>query len=105
MESTRGMTVSFGRRFVTCAPVPLRHHLPQHTVDTAFERGWSEVENGELLDNAEREGYELLVTTDRNLKHQQNLANRRLAIVVLLSTSWPRMQRRIEDIEKAVDAA
>ena len=86
-------------------PVPLRHHLPQHTVDTAFERGWSEVENGELLDNAEREGYELLVTTDRNLKHQQNLANRRLAIVVLLSTSWPRMQRRIEDIEKAVDAA
>ncbi len=86
-------------------PVPLRHHLSEHTVDTAFERGWSEVENGELLDTAEREGYDLLVTTDRNLKHQQNLADRRLAIVVLLSTSWPRMQRRIEDIAKAVDGA
>ena len=84
-------------------PVPLRDHLSQHTVDTAFERGWSELVNGELLDTAEREGYHLLITTDRNLKFQQNLANRQLAIVVLLSTSWPRMQLRIEDIRTAVD--
>ena len=55
--------------------------------------------------DSEREGYDLLITTDRNLKHQQNLANRQLAIVVLLSTSWPRMQRRIEDIRTAVDGA
>ncbi len=86
-------------------PVPLREYLSQHTVDTAFERGWSEMENGELLDTAEREGYHLLITTDRNLKHQQNLANRQLGIVVLLSTSWPRMHRRIDDIRTAVDGA
>ena len=46
-------------------PVPLRDYLSQHTVDTAFECGWSEMENGELLDTAEREGYQLLITTDR----------------------------------------
>ena len=84
-------------------PVPLREHLAQHKVDTAFERGWSEMKNGELLDIAEREGYELLITTDRNLPHQQNLATRQLAILVLLSTSWPRIQLRIEDITTAVD--
>lgn len=50
-------------------PAPLRHHQRNHTVDTAFQRGWSEMENGELLDHAEREGYQLLITTDRNLKH------------------------------------
>ena len=84
-------------------PAPLRDHLAQHTVDTAFERGWSEMENGELLDTAEREGYQLLITTDRNLRYQQNLTNRQLAILVLLSTSWPRIQRRIEEIRTAVD--
>ena len=84
-------------------PVPLRDDLSQHNIDTAFERGWSEMENGELLDTAEREGYQLLITTDRNLRNQQNLANRQLAILVLLSTSWPRIQVRIEDIRTAVD--
>ena len=85
-------------------PVPLRNHLPQHSVDTAYERGWSELTNGELLDAAEREGYELLVTTDSSLGHQQNLSGRRLAVVVLLSASWPRMQQRIEEIRSTIGA-
>jgi hypothetical protein len=55
-------------------PVPLRRHFTGHVVDTAFERGWSGLENGALLDSAERDGYELLITTDQNLKHQQNLS-------------------------------
>ena len=84
-------------------PVPLRRHLTGHVVDTAFERGWSNVENGELLDAAERDGYGLLITTDQNLKHQQHLGGRQLAIVVLLSTSWPRVRLRISDIQAAVD--
>ncbi len=61
--------------------------------------------NGELLDAAEREGFEVFVTTDRNLKHQQNLMRRRVGIVVLLSTSWPRTQRVIPSVVAAVDAA
>jgi hypothetical protein len=59
----------------------------QHEVSTAFERGWSRLKNGELLDAAELEGFGVLVTTDSKLKSQQNLAARRIAIVVLLSTS------------------
>jgi len=83
-------------------PVPLRRHLTSHVVDTVFERGWSTLSNGELLDVAEQEGYELLITTDQNLRYQQHLANRQLAIIVLLSTSWPRIQLRIKTIQAAV---
>ena len=84
-------------------PVPLRQHLTRHLVDTAFERGWSTLRNGELLDVAEHECYDLLITTDQNLRYQQQLAARQLAIIVLLSTSWPRIQRRIEAIQAAIE--
>ena len=86
-------------------PVPLRDSLAQHEISTTYERGWSELRNGELLDAAEREGFALLVTTDSNLRHQQNLSKRRVAIVVLLSTSWPRIQRAIPTVASAIDAA
>jgi len=72
-------------------------------VDTAFERGWSALQNGELLDVAEQEGYDLLMTTDQNLRYQQHLADRPLAIIVLLSTSWPRIQLKIATIQAAVE--
>ena len=87
------------------APDPLRESLTPHDVPAAYERGWSKLTNGELLEAAEREGYEVLVTTDTSLKDQQNLTARRIGIVVLLSTSWPRMQRVIPSIVAAVDAA
>src|SRR5688572_13648086 len=84
-------------------PVPLRRHLTGHVVETVFERGWSTLENGDLLDAAEQDGYGLLITTDQNLKHQQQLRGRQLAIVVLLSTSWPRIRLRVDVIQAAVD--
>lgn len=83
-------------------PVPLRHHLPAHTVNTAFEQGWSELKNGDLLNTAEHEGYELFVTTDQNLRYQQNFSDRRLAILVLMSTSWPRIRLKVEEIQTIV---
>nr|VFK56798.1 MAG: hypothetical protein BECKTUN1418F_GA0071002_109510 [Candidatus Kentron sp. TUN]VFK60412.1 MAG: hypothetical protein BECKTUN1418D_GA0071000_11234 [Candidatus Kentron sp. TUN]VFK63613.1 MAG: hypothetical protein BECKTUN1418E_GA0071001_10924 [Candidatus Kentron sp. TUN] len=86
-------------------PVPLRHHLSGHQVSTAYELGWSNIENGDLLRQAENHDFEVLVTTDTNLKHQQNLANRRIAIVVLGSTSWLRIQRVLHDVLNAVDNA
>ncbi len=86
-------------------PAPLRQHLARHTIDTAFERGWSSWHNGALLDVVEQEGYDLLMTTDQNLRYQQNLADRQLAIIVLLSTSWPRIQWRIDEIQAALDRA
>ena len=84
-------------------PAPLGRDLAGHDVNTVFGRGWSGLDNGALLDRAEKDGYQLLVTTDQHLRHQQNLAGRRLAIVVLLAASWPRIQRRVADIQAAVD--
>ena len=86
-------------------PVPLREALAQHEVSTAYERGWSNLTNGELLDTAEQEGFTVFVTTDLNLKHQQNLGARRIAIVVLTSTSWPRIQGAIGTVVRAIDTA
>ena len=83
-------------------PRPLRSYLAEHSVDTASERGWSNLDNGDLLAAAEAEGYDLLLTTDQHIRHQQNLANRKLAIMVLLSTAWPLIQLRVEDIQDAV---
>ena len=72
--------------------MPLRKALTAHKVQTAYECGWSSLRNGDLIAAAEEAGFGVFVTTDRNLKYQQNLTNRRLAIVVLLSTSWPRFK-------------
>jgi hypothetical protein len=74
-------------------------------VSTAYERGWSTLKNGELLAAAEAQGYQVLVTTDTNLKYQQNLASRTIAIVVLSTTSWPRIKAAAELVAAAVDAA
>ena len=84
-------------------PVPLRHALTAHVVETTYERGWSTLENGELLDVAEQEGFEALLTTDLRLKYQQNLEERRIAIVVLTTPSWPRIQRVVKTVVSAVD--
>ena len=82
-------------------PRPLRGHLPEHVVDTAAERGWSRLGNGELLYEAERAAYDVLITTDQNMRYQQNVAALRLAIVVLRSNRWPRIRRRIDAIREA----
>ena len=86
-------------------PAPLRLHLLGHQVETAYERGWSTLENGELLQAAEAQGFEVLVTTDMNLKYQQNLAVRKIAVVVLGTTSWPRIRAAAERVAAVVDRA
>ena len=73
-------------------------------MDTLAEKGWSDKDNGELLDLAEREGYEILVTTDQNLRYQQNLEGRQVGIVVLLSANWPAVRLRAQEIGQAIAA-
>ncbi len=85
--------------------MPLRKILTSHQVETAFERGWSTLTNGELLAAAEQEGFEVFVTTDRNLQDQQNLVGLRIAIVALLSTSWLRIEKAATEVKQAIDAA
>ena len=81
-------------------PVPLRDHLIDHIVQTAFELGWSNLENGALLAAAEGT-FDLLITTDQQLRHQQNLATRKISVLVLMTTSWPRIK---ENLPKIIDA-
>jgi hypothetical protein len=83
-------------------PVPLREWLPQHEVSTAYERGWSTLANGELLDVAERVGFEVFVTTDSRLRYQQNMSTRKIAILCLLSTSWPRIRRVASSVAERI---
>ena len=84
-------------------PAPLRDYIPEHTVDTAAEKGWAELSNGDLLDQAESEEYELLITTDQSMRYQQNLSRRTMAIIVLRSNTWPDVLLRIDDIRAALE--
>ena len=83
-------------------PVPLRESLTRHEVASAYERGWSQLKNGDLLDAAETATFEVFVSTDRNLRHQQDLRSRRIAVVVLPTPSWP---RALTVVVRAVDTA
>ena len=82
-------------------PVPLRARLAGHTVSTAFEKGWSALENGELLKRAEAE-FDVLISTDQNLRYQRDLTQYRLAVLVLTTTSWPRIRSRISRVREAL---
>ena len=84
-------------------PAPLRRHLRPHEVDTTAERGWSELQNGELLDQAEANGYQALITTDQNLKYQQNLTDRTIRILVLLTTSWPQIRQKAAEVRETLE--
>jgi hypothetical protein len=84
-------------------PAPLRRVLVGHSIETAYERGWSGLKNGELIAEAEAAGFEVFVTTDTNLRYQQNLTNRVIAVIVLMTTSWPRIQRSLKAVQVAID--
>ncbi|MGA7983120.1 MAG: hypothetical protein WCA32_23200 [Chromatiaceae bacterium] len=86
-------------------PAPLRALLPDHEVVTAYEQGWSTLDDRQLLRSAMEQGFEVLVTTDRSLKHQQNLASCSLGVVVLGTTSWPRIKASADSIAVALTHA
>jgi hypothetical protein len=85
-------------------PAPLRHSLRDHEIVTAFERGWQALQNGELLRIAEEKGFAAIITTDKNLRYQQNLADRRLSIVVLMTTDWRLIRQHTDYVAKALTA-
>ena len=85
-------------------PAPLRALLTGHTVETAYERGWSSLSNGDLLTAAEAASFEVFITTDQHLHNQQNLSGRRLAVIVLPTTRWPRIRQHAADVVIAVES-
>jgi hypothetical protein len=86
-------------------PVPLAQFLVDHTVSTAAREGWSRYQNSDLLDAAEAAGFHVLVTTDKNLRSQQNLTGRKIAIIVLLKQQWPEVRRHLHLVVAAVNTA
>ncbi|MCX6590057.1 MAG: hypothetical protein NTZ56_00905 [Acidobacteria bacterium] len=87
------------------APRGLVRALVGHTVTEARERGWAELRNGELLSAAEDAGFDVFVTADKNIQYQQNLRDRKIAIVVLTKLRWRLVRDRLPEIAAAVHAA
>lgn len=87
-------------------PAGVRAFLAKHEVRTIVEMEWPpQLENGELLKAAEAAAFDALVTSDQNIPYQQNLAGRRLALVVLGSNIWPIVRNYASDIAASVDKA
>jgi predicted nuclease of predicted toxin-antitoxin system len=82
-----------------------RFLIDRHTVTEARARGWQELENGELLNEAEAAGFEVLVTTDKNLSYQQNLTGRGIAIVALGKGRWSLIRRYVGRVIAAINTA
>jgi hypothetical protein len=91
--------------FDQATPVPLRPYLAGHTVLTAAEAGWDRLRNGDLLSAAEAAGFDLLLTTDRNMQYQQNLTGRRISVVILNRQQWPQLRSHVQLVVDAVRAA
>lgn len=83
-------------------PAPLRRALTDHSVATAYEMAWTQLSNGALLRAAEAQ-FDVLITTDQNLRYQQNIAGNRLAILVLPTTNWPKLSAHQGLIAEAVN--
>jgi len=79
-------------------PRLLKLRLPELNISTVQEMGWTGVQNGELLRRAE-EHFDVLITADRNLRYQQNLSGRKLAILVLPSNQVPLVTRLVPVVE------
>jgi hypothetical protein len=91
--------------FDQAAPVPIRPFLKHHFVRTAAQEGWDKLRNGDLLAAAEEAGFDLLLTTDKNMRYQQNFAARKIALVVLGQQQWPQLRPHVRRVVEAVDAA
>lgn len=87
-------------------PAPLQSFLrAEHTVRDAKEQGWDRLKNGDLLTVAEEAGFDVLLTSDKNMRYQQNLAGRTIAVVVLGNPQWPVLRHHVALVLAAVNAA
>jgi len=91
--------------FDQATPVPIRQFLKGHTVRTAAQEGWDTLRNGELLNAAEQSGFEVFLTPDKNIRYQQNLVERKIAIVVVGNPQWPILRAHVDLVVVAINAA
>lgn len=86
-------------------PHKLGRCLAPHRVETVFDRGWSALTNGHLLSVAETAGFDIMITADQSIVYQQNLAGRRIALIVLDTNRWPFISPRLSSILDAIEAS
>ena len=86
-------------------PVAIARYLPQHDVVHASSLGGRTLANGDLIAAADEAGFDILLTADQNIEYQQNLAGRRLAIIVLATNHWNTIRGNMERVISALDAA
>jgi hypothetical protein len=91
--------------FDQATPVPIRPFLTGHAVSTAAHEGWDKLQNGDLLNAAEAAGFEVFLTTDKNIRYQQNLTGRKIAIVLIRKQQWPDLKAHVQLVVTAVNAA
>jgi predicted nuclease of predicted toxin-antitoxin system len=85
-----------------CVPVQVRKALPDQEVATTRGMGWRGISNGELLDAAEQAGFEVLIVADKNLRYQQNLSARRIAILELWTNHRPTLEKHFPELHAAI---
>ena len=90
--------------FDQCTPEALRNELPGHDIQTANEAGVSDLENGDLIDEAVRRGYDLLVTADRRMQKQEEIKGKPLR-VVLTRPDWSKVEKQIHEVREAIATA
>jgi hypothetical protein len=86
-----------------CVPWPMHKLLLSHDCGTAQKRGWGGLKNGDLLRLAEGE-FDLFITSDQNIRYQQNLAGRRISILELSTNDLRRIEAAADQIQAAVAA-
>lgn len=86
-------------------PEPIGRELAEHEVMHADRLGWGRLSNGELLFKAEQAGFDLLLTADQNIRYQQNLTGRRIAVVVVTTNSLVALRQNIQGVRDALDGA
>jgi len=86
-------------------PSGIAASLSGHAVTEAIERGWDRISNGDLLREAETAGFDVLLTTDKRIRFQQNLTGRKIAIVVLGNSTWRVVRLHLDRIAQAVAEA
>lgn len=84
-------------------PKPIARSLTGHEVTFVRQIGWQELENGDLIQRAEDAGYDVLLSTDKNIRYQQNLSGRRIALIVLANPLWPIVRLHLGKITDAVN--
>jgi predicted nuclease of predicted toxin-antitoxin system len=86
-------------------PAKLVRTLPRHEIHTVVTMQWGGIKNGALLELIEREGFEVFLTGDKNMKNQQRLEGRPFAVLIMSAINWPVVKPHISKISLAIDEA